>query len=162
MVQPHPRPTLAVGRVIEQPVDGPLVSVGSRILDEAVDFLGGGRKPRSPGSPGEERIAVGLRAKASAPLSPVGRGSNRRCRFGAMPWLGPEGGGGDLGADPRPLPGVISSLLDPAARRIIDLGRGESFAVFSGGCGASQSSSVTRKISCSVLGRPVRSTSRRS
>ena len=30
-VEPHPRPALAVGRVVEEPVDGPLVGVGGLI-----------------------------------------------------------------------------------------------------------------------------------
>ncbi len=37
-VEPHPRPSLAVGRIVEEPVDGPLVGVGGRIGDEALDF----------------------------------------------------------------------------------------------------------------------------
>ncbi len=153
-VEPDPGPALAVGGVVEEAVDGPLVGARGLVADEALDLLGRRRQAAQvQAGAAQERVAVGLgRGLQPLLLQPV-----EDPEVDAVPRPGRVAHlrqGQAIREGSRPSAGRTRPPARSSRRRISTSAGVSRLPVFLGGMRSVSSSSVTRAISSLESGSP--------
>ena len=155
-VEPHPRPALAVGRVVEEPVDGPLVGVRAPCRSANRSSSCGRRRQAAEveARPGAAGCSGRPRARAAAPPSPAGRGSRSRCRCAARRVSATSGSGRPRGGINAQCSAYSAPCCDPARAGRRPRPALSRLPAFLGGMRSVSSSSVIRAIRSLESGSP--------